>query len=365
MRSFWNDSDFAVEASRGVRDLEEPTMPTSTYRVAQVSRPNGPFEIVERPIPEPAAGALRIKVLACGICRSDSMCKDGHFPGIQYPRVPGHEVAGVVDAVGAGVLDWKVGERVGIGWHGGFCGRCDPCRRGDFFACVTGQVTGISFDGGYGEYMIAPASAIARMPAELSPVDAAPLMCAGITTFNALRNSGARPGDVVAVLGLGGLGHLAVQYAAKMGFHTVGIARGKDKEPLARQLGASVYIDSQSQDPAAELQQLGGASVILATATSGEAMSAVLGGLAIRGTMLLIGVDDSMQVSPMFLLMGNRSVKGWYSGTSIDTQDTLAFSAHTGVRSMNETFPLEKVTEAYDRMMSGKARFRVVLAIGQ
>jgi D-arabinose 1-dehydrogenase-like Zn-dependent alcohol dehydrogenase len=334
-------------------------------RVVQVSRPNGPFEIVERPIPEPGAGTVRIKVLACGICHSDSFTKEGTYPGIKYPRVPGHEVAGVVDAVGPGVADWKPGDRVGVGWNGGYCGHCDHCRRGEFFACVTGQVTGITFDGGYGEYLIAPASALARMPAELPPAGAAPLMCAGVTTFNALRNSGARPGDVVAVLGLGGLGHLGVQYAAKMGFHTVGIARGKDKEPLARQLGAASYIDNQAQDPAAELQKLGGAKAILATATSGEAMNAVQGGLAVNGTLLIIGAALSMQVSPLFLLSGCRSVKGWYSGTSIDSQDTLAFSARTAVRSMNETFPLERVAEAYDRMMSGKARFRVVLTIGQ
>src|SRR5271155_4218617 len=335
----------------------------ATMRVAQVSRPNGPCEIVERPIPEPAAGTVRIKVLACGICHSDSFIKEGTYPGIQYPRVPGHEVAGVIDAVGAGVAGWKAGQRVGVGWNGGYCGHCDHCRRGDFFACVAGQVTGISFDGGYAEFMIAPISAVALMPADLPPVEAAPLMCAGLTTFNALRNSGARPGDVVAVLGLGGLGHLGVQYAAKMGFHTVAIARGKDKEPLARQLGASTYIDSQAQDPAAELQKLGGARVILATATSGEAMSAVQGGLAVNGTLLIVGAAAAMQVSPLFLLSGCRSIKGWYSGTSIDSQDTLAFSARTGVRSMNETFPLDRVTEAYDRMMSGKARFRVVLTM--
>jgi D-arabinose 1-dehydrogenase-like Zn-dependent alcohol dehydrogenase len=336
----------------------------TTMRVVQVSRPNAPFEIVERPIPEPGPGAVRIKVLACGICHSDSLVKEGAYPGISYPRVPGHEVSGVIDAVGPGVAGWAAGQRVGVGWHGGYCGHCDYCRRGEFFACVTGQVTGISFDGGYAEYMLAPTSAVARMPAELPPVDAAPLMCAGITTFNALRNSGARPGDVVAVLGLGGLGHLAVQYAVRMGFHTVGIARGKDKEPLARQLGASVYLDSQAQDPAAELRQLGGAKVILATATSGEAMSAVQGGLAVNGTLLIVGAAASMQVSPMSLLSGCRSIKGWYSGTAIDSEDTLAFSTRTGVRSMNETFPLERVTEAYDRMMSGKARFRVVLTIG-
>jgi D-arabinose 1-dehydrogenase-like Zn-dependent alcohol dehydrogenase len=303
-------------------------------------------------------------VLACGICHSDSVTKEGLFPGIQYPRVPGHEVVGAIDAVGSGVKGWEPGERVGVGWNGGYCGYCDQCRRGEFFACVRGQTTGVTYDGGYGEYMIAPSSAVARMPAELPPADAAPLMCAGLTTFNALRNSGARPGDVVAVLGLGGLGHLGVQYAAKMGFHTVGIARGKDKEPLARKWGVSVYIDSQSQDPAAELQKLGGAMVILATATSGEAMSAVQGGVAVNGTLLIVGAAESMQVSPLSLLMGNRSVKGWYSGTSIDSQDTLAFSARTGVRSMNEVFPLERVSEAYDRMMSGKARFRVVLTMG-
>jgi filamentous hemagglutinin family protein len=333
-------------------------------RVAQISRPNGPFEIVERPIPEPDAGAVRIKVQACGICHSDSLIKEGTYPGLRYPRVPGHEVAGVIDAVGAGVAGWLPGQRVGVGWHGGYCGRCDPCRRGNLFACQTGQVTGISFDGGYADYMIAPASAIALMPDELPAIDAAPLMCAGITTFNALRNSGARPGDVVAILGLGGLGHLGVQYAARMGFQTVAIARGKDKGPLAKQLGASIYIDSQAQNSAEELLKLGGAQAILATVTSGEAMSAVQGGLAVNGTLLLIGAAGSMEVSPLLLLGGRRSVKGWYSGTSIDSQDTLAFSARTGVRSMNEPFPLERVAEAYDRMMSGKARFRVVLTIG-
>src|SRR6266850_6831198 len=245
-----------------VARLEEPM---ATMRAVQVSRPGGPFEMVERPIPEPGAGSLRIKVRACGICHSDALTKEGGWPGIQYPRVPGHEVAGTIDAIGPGVVGWEEGQPAGVGWNGGYDGRCDHCRRGDFFACVTGQVTGITYDGGYAEYLIAPASAVARMPAGLDPVEAAPLMCAGLTTFNALRNSGGRPGDVVAVLGLGGLGHLAVQYAQKMGFHTVGIARGKDKEPLARQLGASIYIDSQAQDPAAELQKLGGAKVILAT----------------------------------------------------------------------------------------------------
>ena len=282
-----------------------------------------------------------------------------------YPRVPGHEVTGTIDAIGPGVVGWEEGQPAGVGWNGGYDGRCDHCRRGDFFACVTGQVTGITYDGGYAEYLIAPASAVARMPAGLDPIEAAPLMCAGLTTFNALRHSGARPGDVVAVLGLGGLGHLAVQYAARMGFHTIGIARGKDKEPHARRLGAAGYIDSQAQDPAAELQKLGGAAVILATATSGEAIGAVQGGLAINGTLLIVGAAPTLQVSPVLLLSGRRSIKGWYSGTSIDTQETLAFSARAGVRSMNETFPLERASEAYERMMSGKARFRVVLTIGR
>jgi D-arabinose 1-dehydrogenase-like Zn-dependent alcohol dehydrogenase len=335
----------------------------ATMRVALVSGAKRQFEIVERPIPQPAPGTVRIKVAACGICHSDSLVKEGHWPGIQYPRVPGHEVAGTIDAIGAGVTGWTPGQRVGVGWHGGYCGRCDCCRCGDLFACETQQVTGISFDGGYGEYMIAPVSAVARFPDQLSPVDAAPLMCAGLTTFNALRNSGAGPGDVVAVLGIGGLGHLGVQYAAKMGFTVVAIARGKDKEPLARQLGTSIYIDSQSQDPAAELLKLGGANVIISTVTAGAAMSAVQGGLAIKGTLIVIGAAESLQISPVVLISGRRSVKGWYSGTSIDSQDTLAFSAHAGVRSMNEVFPLERVSEAYDRMMSGKARFRVVLTM--
>jgi D-arabinose 1-dehydrogenase-like Zn-dependent alcohol dehydrogenase len=275
-------------------------------------------------------------------------------------------VAGVIDAVGPGVAGWQPGQRVGVGWNGGYCGYCDFCRRGEFFACERGQTTGVTFDGGYGEYLVAPASAVARMPAELSPVEAGPLMCAGLTTFNALRNSDARPGDLVAVLGLGGLGHLGVQYAAKMGFRTVGIARGKDKQSLARQLGAAVYIDNQTQDAAAELVKLGGAKVILATVTSGEAMSAVQGGVAVNGTLLLLGVpSESIQVSPIVLFQGRRSVKGWNTGTSIDSQDTLAFSVQTGVRPMTETYPLERVAEAYDRMMSGKASFRVVLTIGR
>lgn len=338
----------------------------SKMRAAQIPRPNGPFEIVERPIPQPDSGWVRIKVQACGICHSDSLVKEGHWPGLQYPRVPGHEVIGVVDAVGAGVAQWKPGQHVGVGWHGGHCGYCDACRGGDFFGCqVALQITGISFDGGYADYMVAPAIALALAPEGLSAVDAAPLMCAGITTYNALRNSGARPGDVVAVLGLGGLGHLGVQYAVKMGFKTVGIARGRDKEPLARKLGAHHYIDSQAQDPAAELLKLGGAKVILATVTNGDAMSAVQGGLGLNGSLMVIGAAQALQVSPLALISGRRSVKGWYSGTAIDSQDTLKFSALTGVQSMNEEYPLGKVAEAYERMMSGKARFRAVLTTGQ
>jgi D-arabinose 1-dehydrogenase-like Zn-dependent alcohol dehydrogenase len=334
-------------------------------KVAQVTRAGGPIEIVERPIPEPPADWVRVKVQACGVCHSDSLVKEGYWPGIQYPRVPGHEVIGTVDALGEGVTQFKPGQRVGVGWHGNNCGHCDNCRRGDFFACTVDlKTTGISFDGGYGEYMLAPSIALARVPDEMSAIDGAPLMCAGITTFNALRNCGARAGDTVAVLGLGGLGHLGVQYARKMGFRAVGIARGKDKEPLARELGAVHYIDSQAQDPAVELKKLGGANVILATVTAGSAMSAVQGGLAPNGTLIVIGADQAMQVSPLMLIGGKQKIHGWYSGTSIDSQDTLAFSVMTGVRSMNEVYPLERAAEAYDRMMSGKARFRVVLKMG-
>ncbi len=334
-------------------------------RVVQVSQAGGALELVERDIPEPSAGTVRIKVQACGVCHSDSLTKEGGMPGIEYPRVPGHEVIGVIDAVGEGVAKFKAGQRVGVGWNGGYCGYCDACRRGNFFACQTaGQVTGISYDGGYGDYMLAPASAVALVPDELNSVDAGPLMCAGLTTFNAIRNSGARPGDLVAILGIGGLGHLGVQFAAKMGFKTVAIARGVDKEPLARELGAWHYIDSQTQDPAAELQKLGGATAIIATVTNGDAMGAAMGGLAAKGTFMILGAAESLNVSPLFLLTGSRSVKGWYSGTSIDSEDTLNFSAISGVRSMNEVYPLERAAEAYERMMSGKARFRVVLTTG-
>jgi D-arabinose 1-dehydrogenase-like Zn-dependent alcohol dehydrogenase len=335
---------------------------STTMRVAQVARPDGPFEIVERPIPEPVAGEVRVKVQACGVCHSDAFAKKAMFPGITLPRVPGHEVIGTIDAVGAAVQGWKIGDRVGVGWHGGQCGQCDNCRRGDFIACqVFHRITGITADGGYGEYMLAPSSALARVPEGLSAEEAAPLMCAGVTTFNSLRNSDARPGDLVAVLGLGGLGHLAVQYAVKMGFRVAGIARGADKAAFAAKLGAHHYIDSQSQDPAAELTKLGGAKVILATATSAEAMQACMGGLGPRGTFLVVGAVPTLQVPPFQLIGGNQSVRGWYSGTAIDSQDTLEFSVLTGVRSLNEIYPMARVGEAFERMMSGQARFRVVL----
>jgi D-arabinose 1-dehydrogenase-like Zn-dependent alcohol dehydrogenase len=340
-------------------------MPT-TMRAVQVPRPGGPLELVERPIPEPGRHQVRIKVQACGICHSDSITKEGHFPGITYPRVPGHEVVGVIDAIGPDVPDrWKTGQRVGAGWHAWHCSYCDNCRRGDFFACQNGpQVTGISFDGGYADYMVAPWTALALVPTDLAPADAAPLMCAGLTTYNALRNSGAVAGDLVAILGIGGLGHLGVQYASKMGFRTVALARGADKAPLAKQLGAFQYIDTQATDPAAELQKLGGAKVVLATVTAGAAMAATVGGLAPRGKLLVLGAADPMQVNPLLLLLARRSIEGWYSGTSIDSQDTLNFSVQSGVRSMNESLPLERAAEGYDRMMSGKARFRVVLTTG-
>ncbi|HXM36325.1 MAG TPA: alcohol dehydrogenase [Pyrinomonadaceae bacterium] len=337
----------------------------SKMRVVQVTKPNGPFELVEREVPEPGVGEVRIKVEACGICHSDSLTKEGLYPGIHYPRVPGHEVAGIVDAVGVGVVGWNEGQRVGVGWHGGYCGHCEPCRRGDFFACQWGQVTGITYDGGYADYMVAHSSALALLPGELSAIEAGPLVCAGVTTFNSLRNSGARPGDLVAVLGLGGLGHLGVQFAAKMGFKTIAIARGSDKEPLARQLGAHHYIDSQAQDVSAELVRLGGAKVVLATVTNAEAMGATLGGLGINGKLLVLGAPYEPLAVPAFLLIvGQRSVAGWYSGTSIDSQDTLSFSTLSGVRAMTEVYPLERATEAYERMMGGKARFRVVLTTG-
>ena len=334
-------------------------------RAALIRAGKGPFEIVERDIPEPGPGSVRVKVQASGICHSDSLTKEGTWPGIVYPRVPGHEVAGVVDALGKDVADLKVGARVGLGWHGGHCGHCASCRRGDFVTCRVGQIPGITFDGGHSDYVIAPAVALARIPDGLSPTDAGPLMCAGITTFNALRHAGAPSGDLVAVLGVGGLGHLGVQFAARMGYETVAIARGKDKEALARQLGAHHYVDSAAQDPAKELTALGGARVILATVTSGKAMTAALGGLAIDGTFVVLGAaHDLIEVSPFLLIPGRRRILGWPSGTSADSEDTLAFSARNGVRPMNEVFPLERAADAYDRMMSGEARFRVVLTTG-
>ena len=333
-------------------------------RAVQVPYAGGPLEMVERAIPEPGSGMVRIKVQACGICHSDEVTKLGMFPGIEYPRVPGHEVIGIIDAVGPSVPRWKVGQRVGVGWNGGYCGYCDSCRRGNFFACETSTLaTGVTSDGGYAEYMVTSYTTLALVPDSLSSEEAAPLMCAGVTTFNCLRNSGARPGDVVAVVGLGGLGHLGIQFAAKSGFHTVGIGRGNDKELLARKLGAGHYIDSAAQDSAAELQKLGGAKVILATVTSADAMKAVLGGLAANGTLMIVGAVPTLEVPAIQMLMKSQQVKGWYSGTSLDSQETLAFSVLSGVRSMNESYPLEKVNEAYERMVQGKARFRVVLTM--
>ena len=335
----------------------------SKMRVMQVTRPGGPFELAERDIPEPGIGQVRIKVGACGVCHSDAMTKEGTWPGIRYPRVPGHEIAGMVDAVGAGVTEWTKGQRVGVGWHGGNCGHCDSCRRGDFVTCqIAFQVPGISYDGGYSEYMIAPAGTLALIPEGLSAVEAAPLMCAGVTTFNALRNSGARPGDLVAILGVGGLGHLGIQYAAKMGFDTVAIARGNDKEQLARRLGAGHYIDSDRQDPVAELLKLGCARVILATAPDAKAMSAVVGGLGVNGNLIVLGVpSESLLIPAVPLILGRRTITGWPAGNSIDSQDALSFSLLTGIRAMTQAFSLERAAEAYDQMMSGQVRFRAVI----
>lgn len=336
-----------------------------TMKAMQVVSAGGAFELVEREVPEPPEGHVLVKVQACGICHSDSLTKEGLWPGLQFPRVPGHEIAGVIDTLGARVNDWQVGQRVGVGWHGGHCGHCEHCRRGDFVVCKNGLIPGISYDGGYAEYMVAPQEALARVPDELSDVDAAPLLCAGITTFNALRNAGARAGDVVAILGIGGLGHLGVQYASKMGFTTVAIARGQDKAPLAMQLGAHHYIDSAAQNAAEALQALGGARVILATAASGKAMSAVIGGLGLNGKLIMVGVsEEPVEVPITQFIMGRHSVQGWPSGTAADSQDTLAFSALSGVKPMIEEYPLSQAAQAYDRMMSGKARFRVVLKPG-
>jgi D-arabinose 1-dehydrogenase-like Zn-dependent alcohol dehydrogenase len=336
----------------------------TTSRAVQVTGPGGPFQLIEREVPSPSEGEVRVRVQACGICHSDVLVKDGIIPGLPYPRVPGHEVAGVVDALGAGVDNWQVGQRVGIGWHGGYCGKCEPCRRGNFFACVWQQITGLTRDGGYADHVIAHHSALALIPDELTPIEAAPLVCAGITCFNALRNSGARAGDTVAILGLGGLGHLGVQFAVKMGFRTVAIARGVEKEPLARQLGAHHYIDSKTKDVAAELTKLGGAKVVLATVTNADAMTSTIGGLGPNGKLLVLGAPpEPLPVSALALITSRKSVDGWYSGTSIDSQDTMTFSELSGVRAMTEVFPLEKAAEGYERMISGGARFRVVLDV--
>jgi D-arabinose 1-dehydrogenase-like Zn-dependent alcohol dehydrogenase len=320
--------------------------------------------MVERDVPTPASRQVRIKVEACGICHSDSFTKMGAFPGIQFPRVPGHEVVGILDAVGSDVPEWRVGERVGVGWHGGHCGHCTSCRKGDFITCSTGQIPGISYDGGYAEYMIAPFEALAAIPNELSSAEAAPLLCAGITTFNALRHSGAVPGDLVGVLGIGGLGHLGVQFAVKMGYHTVAVARGTDKEPLARRLGAQHYIDSTKQNVAQELTKLGGARVILATLTDAKSMSDAVGGLGVDGKLMVIGASmQPIEVPPLALISSRRSIAGWPSGTASDSEDTMDFSVLSQIRPLIETYPLERASEAYERMMSGKARFRVVLTM--
>lgn len=333
-------------------------------KVAQVLKPGADFQIVEREIPKPGAGEVRIKVQACGVCHSDVLTKEGAWPGIQYPRVPGHEVAGIVDGLGAGVSGWKVGQRVGVGWHGGHDGTCLPCRRGDFRNCQNRRIAGISYDGGYQEYMVAPVEALAAIPDSLNAAEAAPLLCAGITTFGALRNSGAMPGDLVAVQGVGGLGHLGIQFASKFGYKVVAIGRGPENTALAKELGANVYIDSKAKNAAEELQNLGGARAILATAPSSKAMSELVDGLGPNGTLMVIGADfDPMAITPIQLISGCRNVQGWAAGPPAESEDTLRFAELSGVRPMIETFPLEKAGEAYARMMSGKAQFRVVLTM--
>ena len=333
-------------------------------KAVQVPNPGADFELVEREIPEPGPAHVRIRVQACGICHSDVVTKEGLFPGMSYPRVPGHEVAGVIDEAGAGVKDWKKGERVGVGWHGGPDGTCPACRRGDFMNCANAKVCDVSYDGGYQEFMVAPIEAFARIPESLDPAEAAPLMCAGITTFNALRHSGAVPSDLVAVQGIGGLGHLGVQFAKKFGYRVAAVGRGAGNAALAKKLGADVYIDSAGTDAAAELQKLGGASVILATAPSGKSMSALIGGLAVNGTRLVVGAsEDPIEVLPFQLLFGRRRIQGWSAGIPTDSEDTLHFAEMTGVRPMIEKYPLAKAAEGYARMMSGKAEFRVVLTM--
>jgi D-arabinose 1-dehydrogenase-like Zn-dependent alcohol dehydrogenase len=339
-------------------------MPSVTGRAVQVTAAGGDFALVEREFPEPGSGHVRIRVQACGVCHSDSITKYGIFP-MSYPRVPGHEVAGVIDAVGADVPVFKVGQRVGLGWHGGHCNYCTACRRGDFILCENQQISGISYDGGYADYVIAPANALALIPDDLADVDAAPLMCAGVTTFNSLRHSGAKAGDLVAILGIGGLGHLGVQFAAKAGYHTVAVARGADKGPLAKELGAHDYIDSTATDFAADLQKLGGAAVILSTLTDADTLAKAVGGLGPNGKLIIVGVPEKQfEVSAVPLIMGNREIRGWASGTGMDSEDTLNFSALTGVKPKIEIYPLEKAPEAFARMESGKARFRVVLTTG-
>jgi D-arabinose 1-dehydrogenase-like Zn-dependent alcohol dehydrogenase len=336
----------------------------ATMKAVQVPRPGADFEVVERAIPAPGPGQVRIRVLACGVCHSDLVTKEGLFPGISYPRVPGHEVAGVIDEVGAGVKDWQQGERVGVGWHGGQDGTCPACRRGDFINCESGIVCGISYDGGYQEFMVAPVEALARMPESLDPAEAAPLMCAGITTFNALRHSGALPGDLVAIQGIGGLGHLGVQFARRFGYRVAAIGRGPENAALAMKLGADLYFDGAATDAAAELQKLGGARVILATAPSGKAMSALVGGLGANGTLLVVGASpDPIEVAPNQLIFGRKRIQGWSSGTPTDSEDTLRFAEMTGVRPMIEKYPLVQAAEGYARMLSGKAEFRVVLTM--
>jgi D-arabinose 1-dehydrogenase-like Zn-dependent alcohol dehydrogenase len=333
-------------------------------KAVQVPKAGGEFEIVEREIPQPGAGQVRIKVQACGVCHSDSITKEGIFPGIPYPRVPGHEVAGVIDEVGAGVSTWKKGQRVGVGWHGGQDGTCLQCRRGDFANCANLKICGVTYDGGYAEFMVAPVEALANVPESLDAADAGPLMCAGVTTFNALRHSGALPSDLVAVQGVGGLGHLGIQFAQKFGYRVAAIGRGPGNAALAKKLGAHVYIDSAATDAAAELQKLGGARVILATAPSSKAMSALINGLGANGCLMVVGASmDPIEVTPIQLIIGMRDIQGWASGIPTDSEDTLRFAELTGVRPMIEKFPLEKAAEAYARMMSGKAEFRAVLTM--
>jgi len=337
---------------------------TTTMKAAQISKAGGDFEIVEREIPKPGARHVRIKVQACGVCHSDLLVKEGAWPGIQYPRVPGHEVAGVIDELGADVSVWQKGQRVGVGWHGGEDGTCPSCRRGDFRNCQNLEIGGISYDGGYQQYMVAPVEALAAMPESLSDAEAAPLLCAGITTFNALRHSGALAGDLVAVTGIGGLGHLGIQFANKLGYKVAAIGRGSDKAALAKKLGANLYIDSKATNAAEELKKLGGAQAILATAPSSKAMSELIDGLGPNGKLIVVGATfDPIEVTPIQLISGSRSIQGWSSGTPTDSEDTLRFAELTGVRPMIETYPLEKAGEAYARMMSGKAQFRVVLTM--